>query len=80
MPFGFFSTSLHFAFQAQDFINFMKDPKEGPPPPPEDPAWSDSPSKVHHLSDNNFDSFLKEHTSVLVMFYAPCKCSLLNFF
>ena len=51
----------------------MKDPKEGPPPPPEDPAWSDSPSKVHHLSDNDFDPFMKTHKSVLVMFYAPCK-------
>ena len=51
----------------------MRDPKEGPPPPPQEPAWSDSPSKVHHLTDNDFDSFLEEHKSVLVMFYAPCE-------
>jgi len=57
--------------EAQDFIDFMRDPKEGPPPPPEEAAWSDTPSKVHHLSDSDFDVFIKDHKSVLVMFYAP---------
>ena len=58
----------------------MRDPKEGPPPPPEDTAWSDSPSKVHHLSDSDFNVFVKDHTSVLVMFYAPCEYPSLKFF
>ena len=66
-------SSIFFLFwQAKDFINFMRDPQEKPPPP-QDPEWSDSPSKVHHLSDSDFDSFMKDHKSVLVMFYAPCK-------
>eukprot|EP00795_Rhopilema_esculentum_P014183 gene14183-5188_t len=57
--------------ETNDFINFMKDPKEGPPPPPPEKEWSEHPSKIHHLSDNDFDSFMKDHNSVLVMFYAP---------
>ena len=64
--------------QTDDFVNFMKDPKEGPPPPPPEKEWSDQPSKIHHLSDNDFDSFMKDHNSVLVMFYAPCKLTLLD--
>ena len=67
-------------FQAQDFIDFMRDPKEGPPPPPEEAAWSDTPSKVHHLSDSDFDVFIKDHKSVLVMFYAPCKYASLQLY
>ena len=53
----------------------MKDPKEAPPPPPPEPEWSDIPSKINHLSEDNFDSFMKDHKSVLVMFYAPCEYS-----
>ena len=41
--------------------------------PPPEPEWSDLPSHVHHLTDDSFDDFVKEHDSVLVMFYAPCK-------
>ena len=59
--------------EAKDFIQFMEDPHEGPPPPPPEPEWKDLPSRVNHLTDNNFDEFLKKHDSVLVMFYAPCK-------
>ena len=59
--------------EAEDFIKFMEDPREGPPPPPPEPEWKDVPSQVHHLTDDNFDEFVKEHESVLVMFYAPCK-------
>jgi hypothetical protein len=58
---------------SKDFIKFMEDPREGPPPPPPEPQWSDEPSNVHHLTDDNFDEFVKDHDSVLVMFYAPCK-------
>eukprot|EP00794_Sanderia_malayensis_P003727 gene3727-4248_t len=57
--------------KADDFINFMKDPREGPPPPAPEPEWSDVPSKVNHLTDDTFETFLNEHQSVLVMFYAP---------
>lgn len=57
--------------EAKDFIQFMEDPHEGPSAPPPEPEWSDLPSHVHHLTDDSFDDFVKEHDSVLVMFYAP---------
>ncbi|KAK2570032.1 Protein disulfide-isomerase A5 [Acropora cervicornis] len=57
--------------EAKDFMQFMENPREGPPPPPPEPQWSDVPSHVHHLTDDNFDEFMEEHDSVLVMFYAP---------
>ncbi|XP_025081188.1 protein disulfide-isomerase A5-like [Pomacea canaliculata] len=45
------------------------------PRPPEEPKkeaeWSEEPSEVVHLEDSNFDTYIKEHSSVLVMFYAP---------
>ncbi|XP_078376471.1 putative protein disulfide-isomerase A4 isoform X1 [Oculina patagonica] len=56
---------------AKDFIQFMEDPREGPPPPPPEPEWKDVPSRITHLSDDTFDNFVKTHDSVLVMFYAP---------
>jgi hypothetical protein len=47
------------------------------PKPPEEPKqeaeWADEPSEVVHLLDDNFEAYIKEHPSVLVMFYAPCK-------
>ncbi|XP_077869020.1 protein disulfide-isomerase A5-like [Saccoglossus kowalevskii] len=54
----------------QSFVEFMKDPKVTPAPPPE-PKWSEIPNNIHHLTTDNFDTFvtIKEH--VLVMFYAP---------
>lgn len=64
--------------EAKDFMQFMENPREGPPPPPPEPQWADVPSHVHHLTDDNFDEFMEEHDSVLVMFYAPCKFSVLN--
>ena len=58
---------------AKDFIQFMEDPREGPPPPSPEPEWKDIPSYVTHLTDDTFDKFVKTHDSVLVMFYAPCE-------
>ena len=61
-----------------DFVNFMKDPTNPlssmpPPPPSPEENWHDTPGSenIHHLSVANFDSFLVENPSVLVMFYAP---------
>ena len=34
-------------------------------------AWSDEHSEVAHLTDDSFDEFLSQESSVLVMFYAP---------
>lgn len=56
-----------------DFIKFMANPQEPATPPPEEEQWSDEPSAVEHLTDDNFEDFLSKHDSMLVMFYAPCK-------
>jgi len=51
-------------------VKWMKDPT--PPKEPEKEAeWSEEPGDVHHLEDSNFESFMAENPSVLVMFYAP---------
>jgi protein disulfide-isomerase-like protein len=58
---------------ADGFASFMKDPKAPPPPPPPEPAWSEVKSNVVHLTDSNWNSYLKRNKKkhVLVMFYAP---------
>ena len=56
------------------FVQFMENPDEPPTLPPPEPEWSDEPSAVAHLTGKSFDEFLEDHNSVLVMFYAPCKC------
>ena len=53
-------------------------PEETTPPPPANDGssqWSDitGGSDISHLTVDNFNSFITEHDSVLVMFYAPCK-------
>jgi len=66
-----------FAFDAGDareeksILKFMADPAEPPPPPPPETPWSEEPSDVVHLDEENFKSFLKKKKHVLVMFYAP---------
>ena len=37
--------------------------------------WADiaGGDDISHLTNDNFDTFISEHESVLVMFYAPCK-------
>ncbi len=35
--------------------------------------WANEDTRVSFLTDENFDSFMKNHDSVLVMFYVPCK-------
>lgn len=52
-------------------VEFMKDPKEPPPPPPPEKPWSEEPSDVVHLNEENFKSTLKKTKHALVMFYAP---------
>ncbi|XP_071445031.1 protein disulfide-isomerase A5 [Hetaerina americana] len=51
-------------------VNFMKDPTIEPVKMKEE-EWSDDVNDVVHLEENNFHSVIKEHSSVLVMFYAP---------
>ncbi|EPY77284.1 protein disulfide-isomerase A5 precursor [Camelus ferus] len=44
-----------------------------PPPQPQVPEtpWADEGGSVYHLTDEDFGQFVKEHSSVLVMFHAP---------
>ena len=37
----------------------------------EEPAWSDTPSHVNHLTASSFLTFVKSKGFTLVMFYAP---------
>lgn len=68
---GEFKFDVNFR-EANKIIEFMKDPKEPPPPPPPENPWSEEPSEVVHLIDENYKTFLKKKKHVLVMFYAPC--------
>uniref|UniRef100_A0A8C9U355 Protein disulfide-isomerase A5 n=1 Tax=Scleropages formosus TaxID=113540 RepID=A0A8C9U355_SCLFO len=58
---------------AKDIVDWVRNPQ---PPQPKDPEvpWSEVDSAVFHLTDDTFDSFMEEHPSALVMFYAPCEC------
>jgi len=59
----------------------MKDPlntdpeASKPPAPSQQENWSEvvGNENINFLGEANFDSFIKEHNSALVMFYAPCK-------
>ncbi|XP_075037249.1 protein disulfide-isomerase A5 [Mixophyes fleayi] len=55
---------------AKDIADWLKDPQAPAPESPE-VAWSEQDSAVHHLTDADFDQFVQDHPSVLVMFYAP---------
>uniref|UniRef100_A0A9R1SP80 Protein disulfide-isomerase A5 n=2 Tax=Cyprinus carpio TaxID=7962 RepID=A0A9R1SP80_CYPCA len=55
---------------SKDITDWLKNPQPPQPKTPEVP-WSESGSEVFHLTDESFDTFLEEHPSVLVMFYAP---------
>jgi len=53
-------------------VDFMKKPENGgdASAKPKAPEWKETPSEVHHLTDETFDAFVKDK-EVLVMFYAP---------
>ncbi|CAF4287621.1 unnamed protein product, partial [Adineta steineri] len=53
---------------ADKIVEFLKDPKEPPPPERE---WSEQESDVIHLNDENFKTILKKKKAALVFFYAP---------
>ncbi|XP_055983333.1 protein disulfide-isomerase A5 isoform X2 [Sorex fumeus] len=58
------------ASSAEDIVEWLKNPQPPKPPVPELP-WADEGGSVYHLTDDDFDRFVKEHSSVLVMFHAP---------
>uniref|UniRef100_A0A8C6GSZ5 Protein disulfide-isomerase A5 n=1 Tax=Mus spicilegus TaxID=10103 RepID=A0A8C6GSZ5_MUSSI len=55
---------------AEDIVEWLKNPLPPQPQVPETP-WADEGGSVYHLTDEDFDQFVKEHSSVLVMFHAP---------
>ncbi|OBS80995.1 hypothetical protein A6R68_20792 [Neotoma lepida] len=55
---------------AEDIVEWLKNPQPPKPQVPETP-WADEGGSVYHLTDEDFDQFVKEHSSVLVMFHAP---------
>lgn len=65
--------------ESVQLVEFMRNPKEPPTPPPAEVPWPDELSEVVHLNDETFKSFLKKKKHVLVMFYAPCKFNLYFF-
>ena len=65
----------------------MQDPDspvngEPPSPPSPEEEWGSFAGAEHltHLTDSNFDAFVKKTDSVLVMFYAPCKNNFYTYF
>ncbi|XP_045490093.1 protein disulfide-isomerase A5 [Pieris rapae] len=58
-------------FRTDDkIVEFMKNPQEPVPTPPETP-WSEEETSVRHLSASNFKRSLKKAAYAIVMFYAP---------
>ncbi|CAK8672303.1 unnamed protein product [Clavelina lepadiformis] len=53
---------------ADGIVEYIKDPKE--PPPPEK-AWHEIESDVVHLDDTSFKASIRKKKHALVMFYAP---------
>lgn len=62
--------------KAEDMLAFMRDPqKPAPPSPP--PDWSKEPGKVHFPTNETWNKFIEEHSSVLVMLFSP-RCGYCN--
>uniref|UniRef100_A0A8C9UF55 Protein disulfide isomerase family A member 5 n=1 Tax=Serinus canaria TaxID=9135 RepID=A0A8C9UF55_SERCA len=60
----------NFGATAADIAEWLKHPQAPQPQAPETP-WADEENVVYHLTDEDFDKFIKDHSSVLVMFHAP---------
>ncbi|KAM8933475.1 protein disulfide-isomerase A5 [Pelodytes ibericus] len=55
---------------AKDIADWLKNPQPATPEAPELP-WAEQESSVYHLTEGDFDQFVKDHPSALVMFHAP---------
>ncbi len=68
-----------FPQQETDFVRFMSEKSGIELPPeevkPEDDFWLqlDGGENVKQLGEKDFDEVIEAESSVLVMFYAPCK-------
>uniref|UniRef100_H0XML1 Protein disulfide-isomerase A5 n=1 Tax=Otolemur garnettii TaxID=30611 RepID=H0XML1_OTOGA len=56
---------------ALSFACFWSSSPQPPQPQVPETPWADEGGSVYHLTDEDFDQFVKEHSSVLVMFHAP---------
>lgn len=73
--------NCYFSTQAGNFVGFMNDPANPvaslPPstPTPEE-QWKDitGHEDLEILTEANFDTISQQYETMLVMFYAPCKC------
>ena len=69
--------------EEDSILQFMSGPKEPPSKPPPEISWSEMKTDVVHLTEADFQSFLKKKKHVLVMLYAPwcvhCKRAKLDF-
>lgn len=62
-------------YTKESLVSWMRNP-EPPKEKEKEKSWSEEEGiEVTFLTDDNFDTFINEHNSVLVKFYAPC-----NFF
>uniref|UniRef100_A0A7M5XDK5 Thioredoxin domain-containing protein n=1 Tax=Clytia hemisphaerica TaxID=252671 RepID=A0A7M5XDK5_9CNID len=56
----------------EGLISWMQDPKPAEDKKEEEEeSWSEQAPEILHLTDSTFDEGLKEHASIVVMFYAP---------
>lgn len=64
------------------FMTDPENPKKAAPPAPEVDMWEDveKAENVVRLTTAEFDPFIAANPSVLVMFYAPCMYSILQYF
>ncbi|XP_060630757.2 protein disulfide-isomerase A5 [Anolis sagrei] len=60
----------NYSATAKDIAEWLQNPQPPKPQAPETP-WPEEDNAIYHLTDDDFDKFIKEHSSVLVMFYAP---------
>lgn len=58
---------------ADGILEWLRDPQPAAEPEEkeEEQPWSEVEPNVEHLTTENFDTFMSENPSVLVMFYAP---------
>ncbi|XP_077966473.1 uncharacterized protein LOC120341795 [Styela clava] len=63
-----YDASGAFTRTPEGIVQYIKDPKEPPPPEKE---WHETESDVQHLTDEDFKSATKKKKHSLIMFYAP---------
>ena len=68
---------ISFGFFFALFISLWCSP-QAPAAQEQEASWSDEENDVVHLTDETFGDALAETSSLLVMFYAPCKFGIIS--